>query len=516
MQHVPHARETGGISRAPSDAASLMTRRRFLMVSALVAVNVASAAAQDYRIRIDARAQSVSFRGLSADSIRLGDTITDLDGTARSPEGQAVRCFGGPYCYFFRSGPVLRGVPVTLSASIAMWGLGVEGLSLRTTGRYVRDLGKGEVWPGTEPTLQLVEGYLAYERWGLAARAGRQLMSSRLEHIGFDGGWLRGRWERFSLEFTGYGGWGLGQAAAVSPSSPALNPLDEWRPHERQLVAGAEAAWLFRDIDVRAEYRREIDRVDRNFVSERTALSFGGTFAGIRGAGGFDYNIAEGHWGSADLKLSYLRPSYSVAAGVRRYQPYFSLWTLWGAFSPVPYNATNLFAQVRPASWLQLRARSEWYRYADAGVSTALVPHLQDHGWRASGAATATLSHHLTVDAGAGRERGPGASTGFADASLTFAPTEKYSATLYGGTLERPLELRYYDAQSRWIGGRGEWQMRSDLRLWSDVARITDKRERTEANGTSLAQFRMRAGVSAALGSGADRTQLPPARRTPK
>ncbi len=493
-----------------------MFRRRFLIVPALLAMNVNSAAAQDYRIRIDARAQAISFRGLNADSIPVGDTITSLDGTVRAPEGQAIRCTGGGYCYFFRPGPVLRGVPVALSASVAMWGLGVEGLSLRTTGRYVRDLGKEEVWPGTEPALQLVEGYLAYERWGLSARGGRQLLSSRLEHIGFDGGWLRGRWERFSLEFTGYGGWGLGQAAVVPSSSPALNPLNEWRPRERQLVAGAEAAWLHRDIDVRAEYRREIDRQDNNFISERAALSFGGTFAGIRGAGGFDYNIAEGHWGSADLKLTYLRPRYTVAGGVRRYRPYFSLWTLWGAFSPVPYNAANLFAQVRPWSWLQLRTRSEWYRYADAGISTGLVPQLRDRGWRASAAASATMGRSLTIDAGLGRERGPGASAGSADAALTFAPREEYSVTLYGGTLERPLELRYYDAESRWIGGRGEWQMRSDLRLWTDLARIRDKRRRPDADGASLAQFRMRGGISVALGSGADRTQLPPARRTPR
>ena len=95
----------------------------------------------------------------------------------------------------------------------------------------------------------------------------------------------------------GYGE-GLGQAAALSVQSPALNPLDEWRPRDRQIVAGAEASWLHRDIDVRAEYRREIDPEDNSFVSERTAFSFAARAAAFRAAGGLDYNMAEGIWGA--------------------------------------------------------------------------------------------------------------------------------------------------------------------------------------------------------------------------
>lgn len=485
--------------------------KRALVVAALFVTGDA-AAAQNYRARIDARAQSVWFRGLIADSILASSVVTSPNGSFETPEGHAVRCGGGDYCYFFRPGAALRGVPVTTSASLAMWGLGVEGLSLRASGRLVGDLGGDEVWPASEPAAQLIEGLFEYQRANIVARAGRQLLSSRLEAMGFDGAWLKYRWDRASLEITGYGGWGLGQAAVVTPQSPVLNPLDEWRARDRQLVAGAEAAWLYRAVDLRAEYRREIDPEDDYFVSERAALSLGAHISAARLTGGLDYNIAEGRLGNADLNLSYVRPRYTISAGARRYRPYFSLWTLWGAFSPVPYNSANLSAQVRPRRWLAINGRAERYSYDDAEISTALVPQLEDRGWRARIGATATMNTRFTFDGSYGLEHGPGASSRSADASLSFAPVARFTLDAYGGILSRPLELRYYDATSRWIGGRAQWQSNDQLRVWSDVSFVGDDRERPDTGGSSLDQFRARAGLSVTFGSGADRQPLPPAR----
>ncbi len=483
-------------------------------IAAFMLTGAMPLASQDYRIRLDASAQTVSFRGLLSDSIAVALAVPSANGGLETPDGHALRCGAGDYCFFFQPGPVLRAVPVTTSASLVMWGFGVEGLSLHATGRLVGDLGRDKVWPGTVPSAQLIEGYLEYQRSVLIARAGRQLVVSRLEPVGFDGGWLRARWDKASLDFTGYGGWGLGQSAAVSAASPALNPLDEWRPSHRQLVAGAEAALRLRDFDIRAEYRREIDPQNHYFVSERTAFSFGASVAAFRAVGGYDYNIAEGQWGSADFTLTYLHPRFSVSGGARRYRPYFSLWTLWGAFSPVPYNAVNISAQFRPADWLSLHGRGERYRYESADVSTALVPQLEDRGWRSDIGATATLNPRWTLDGDYGLEHGPGAAARFADGTVIYAPNEKCSFDVYGGSMARPLELRYYDATSHWIGGRAEWQFTGQRRIWGDVARIKDARARPDASASSLTQFRLRAGLTLAFGSGADRSPLPPAHKT--
>jgi hypothetical protein len=470
------------------------------------------AESQSYRVRVDARAQSAAFRGLIADSIAAALAVPSASGGLETPDGHALRCGAGEYCFYWRPGGVLRGVPVSTSASLILWGLGTEGLSFRANGRLVADLGRDHLWPATSPSVQLNEGYFEYVRSRVSARAGRQLVASRLEAIGFDGAWLKVRLDTAQLELTGYGGWGLGQAAALTAPSPSLNPLDEWRPRNRQIVMGAEAAWFYRGIDLRGEYRREIDPEDNYFVSERTAFSFATPSAVLRAAGGLDYNIAEGQLGSADVTLMYTRPRYSLTGGVRRYRPYFSLWTLWGAFSPVPYNAVNISAQFRPTGRLSLRARGESYRYEDAHVSTGLVPQLETGGWRASAGATANLSASWAVQGDFSIERGPGASGRFADGSVSWTPDKDYSFELYGGTMARPLELRYYDATSRWIGGRAEWQLNTQRRVWADVALVDDERDRPDASASSLTQLRLRAGVSFAFGSGADRTPLPPAR----
>jgi hypothetical protein len=480
----------------------------------LLAFVAAPLHAQEYRVRLDARAQSVSFRELVTDSIPVGDVVEGPGGGPQTPDGFAVRCGAGSHCFFFRPGRELRGMPVSTTAHLTLWGIGVEGLSLRASGRFVGDAGRDDVWPATQPAAQLIEGYVEYQRWPLTARAGRQYVSSRLEAMGFDGAWLRGRWERTALEFTGYAGWGLAQATAIPISNPALNPLDEWRPRDRQHVFGAEVAWLHRVFDVRAEYRQEIDPEDNAFVSERTAVSLGARPAHLplRFTGGFDYNVAEGNFGSADATATYLHARYSISAGVRRYRPYFSLWTLWGAFSPVPYNAVHAAGQVLPYPWLTLLARGERYRYEDAAVTTALVPRLEDGGWRTRFGATATRDTTWIFDANVGAEHGPGASSRYADGAVTWMPRSRYSFELYAGALERPLELRFYDASTRWVGGRAQWLPAGQRRLWADVAFVDDDRDRPDAAASSLSQTRVRAGVTVTFGSSADRTSLPPAR----
>ena len=484
--------------------------RSWLSLIAIVLASTASA--QDYRVRIDARAQSIWFRGLDADSIAIGDAVPSQSGGFETPDGFAVRCSGGSHCFYFRPGPERHGMPVAASASVSMWGLGVEGLSMRGSGRFIGDAAAGDVWPGTEPSLQLIEGLFQYQREALIARAGRQLLSSRLEAMGFDGGWLRYRLDGLSLELTGYGGWGLGQAAVVSAPSPALNPLDEWRPRDRQIVAGAEAAWLYRDVDVRAEYRREIDPEDDYFVSERAALSLGGRAGAVQLHGGVDYNIAEGHVGSADIVATYPQARYSLSAGARRYRPYFSLWTLWGAFSPVSYDAFHVSGERRISSALSFNARAERYQFHDADVSTGLVPDLEDRGWRTRAGVRASRGARWTVDGNVGVERGPGAAATSADIAVGYTPSERLAFDVYAGSLSRPLELRYYDATSRWIGGRAQLQLGSERRVWADAAFVSDERDRPDAGSASLDQLRLRAGASISFGSRADRAPLPPAR----
>lgn len=491
-------------------------RTAFLLLLALPLLAPVPAGAQGYRVRLDARGQAVSFRGLQADSVASSQVVAGPSGGPQTADGYAVRCATGTtWCYYYRPGDLQQSLPVSTTADLVLWGFGLRGLSLRASGRVITDAGDDGTWPGTEPNAQLLEGYLEYQAGWLALRGGRQLLYSRLQPMGFDGGWARARWDGPSLEFTGYGGWGLDQAAVVPITSPVLNPLDEWRPTKRQLVAGGEVAWRPGTTELRAEYRREVDPELDYFVSERASLSLNAQPSrSFRLTGGADWNIDYGTLGSADLTLSYLGKGWSASAGGRRYQPYFSLWTLWGAFSPVPYHGVNASAQVRATDWLSLRTRGELYKYEAADVTLSGVD-LADDGWRGSVGATLTPSAQWTVDGSYLIDQGPSAPSASWDLSVTWQPTDQLQLGGYGGRLYRPLELRYYDATGTWVGARAAWSFASQMSVWGDGQYFKDERDRPDAAATDWDQVRLRAGVTVTFGSNADRrAPLPPARRS--
>lgn len=491
------------------------TRTALFLSAVLGALATGRAEAQGYRVRLDARGQAVSYRGLRADSIPIDQAVIGAGGGQESADGYALKCSTASWCYYYRPGELQRSVPLSTTADLVLWGFGIRGLSLRASGRFITDAGDPGAWPGTEPNAQLLEGYLEYEAGWLALRGGRQLLYSRLQPMGFDGGWARARWAGSSLEFTGYGGWGLGQAAVVPISSPALNPLDEWRPIDRQMVAGAEVAWRPGPLDLRAEYRRESDPNADYLVSERASLSLNAQPSRFfRLTGGADYNIDYDELGSADLTLTYLGGKFTASGGGRRYQPYFNLWTLWGAFSPVPYNAVTASGSYQATRRFSVRARGEMYWYESAEASTGLA-EVDDQGWRGSLGATFTASPKWTFDGSWLLDQGPAAPSSSFDLSATFQASERLQLSGYGGRLYRPLEFRYYDATGTWVGARAAWTFADQMSLWGDGQYIKDDRERPDAAATNWDQLRLRGGVTVIFGSNADRrAPLPPARRS--
>lgn len=488
--------------------------------AALLALVCAAAAApvhaQGYRLRLDARAQAVSYRGVTADSVLASSTSPGTGGGPVSPDGHAVDCLtGATYCHFFRPGPERRGGPLVTSADLTMWGFGVTGLSLRLNTRLGVDLGDSDVWPGTDPAVQLVEAYAEYAAERYTVRAGRQVAASRLGVAVFDGGSAIVRQSAWGLEAGVYAGWGLGQASVLPITSPALNPLDDYRPDRRQVTAGGHVGWSTPWFDSRVDYEREVDPRSDYFVSER--VGFNADIHPIPRwsvVGGAEYDMAQGWWGSADASLRYTSPLVTVLGGYRRYRPHFDLWTIWGAFSPVPYNAVEGAAWVRPIPELQVRVRGERYWFQNTETTTPLVVE-EDRGWRVGFGGTWEVSPRWSVDAGYHAEFGPGASSRGYDASVTYTPDPRISVTAFGSTLNRPLEFRFSDAEVRYYGLDAAYSPLERLRLSAGVARAEEDRNRPDAGSLDWNQWRVNARVTLYLDSGADRLRLPPAIRRP-
>ena len=473
----------------------------------------ASLPAQDYRLRLDVRGQAVSFRGVEEDSVSRSLVAAGPTGGLVSPDGFAVTCTGSnPFCRYFRPGPVHRAGPVVASADLTLWGLGVTGLRVRLHSRAALDLGDSvAAWPLTSPALQLLEGYAEYATGPWVARAGRLLLADRLGFTGLDGG--RVAWRGAGgVEAEAYLGWGLGRAVGLPVSSPALNPLDDFQPRDRQIVAGAAAGWRGRLLDARLDYRREVDPAADAFTLERAAASLA-----LRPARWWnveldaDYDLAQGWVGSAEGRVRYTRPAVSLIAGARRYRPHFDLWTIWGAFSPVPYHAFHGSAWLTPASRWQLRLHGERFVYENSETSTPLVD-VEDRGWRVGAGVTFRPDDRWTIDAEHQAEFGPGASSTGLEGRVSWQPSAAIALTAHAATLVRPLELRLSDAHLRLAGLEAEWRLGDRFRAGAGATRLWEDRERPDAAAIDWSQTRLHARVTMLLGSGADRTTLPPAR----
>ncbi len=488
-----------------------------LWVITLAGSAAGSAAAQGYRLRLDTRVQSVGYRGVSLDSIPVGDTVITPGSGPTSPDGFAVRCLPGPpYCTFFRPAGVQRGGPLTSTADLTLWNLGMRGLSVHAAGRLGVDLGTADVWPGTDPAVQLFEGYAEYAGPRATARLGRQVVASRLGTMGFDGAGVVVRDVGRGLELQGYLGWGLARGTALPVTSPALNPLDDFQPQQRQLVAGAGAGWSSRPADLRVDYLREVDPRSDYFVSERVGLEAAvRPVTGVRLAGGADYDLAAGWWGSAEASLAYATRKLSATLGARRYRPHFDLWTIWGAFSPVAYRAIHGAVTFAASSQIDVRGRYERYRYEDAEANTPLFDAQRD-GWRWEVGTTVRPLPGWSLDGGYRREFGPGAAAAGVAGSVMYAPSRRLALTLFGSTVDRPLEFRYNDASVRAYGIDAHVEPSSRVRVGLAATRYREIHRRPDAAAFDWNQFRVSARVVLLFGNGADVGTLPPAiRRLP-
>ena len=473
-------------------------------------------AAQDYQLRVDARFQSVSFRGVELDSILATSAVADSTGSLYTPDGFAVLCLPGEaYCTFFRSGSKRTGAPLVTTVGGSVWGFG-RGLSIHGTARLGTDLRSDDAWPGTEPAAQLVEGYLQYSAERLTAKAGRLISYSRLGTTGFDGANVTWRIPRQQINLAGYLGWGLARGVALPVTSPALNPLDDFQPLKRQIIAGLDADWTGRLGEARASYQREVDPSANKFVSERVALSGAvRPSAGWTVAGGAEYDIAAGWWGSADLSVGYATRVVSGLVEARRYRPHFDLWTIWGAFSPVPYHSLRGSVTVRPSHPLQLHARGEVYRFDPAEVSAPLVPYEND-GYRAELGATFEPKTGWIIDAGYNREFGPGAALVGGGGSITYTPTAHTRVTVYGQAHDRPLEFRYSESSLSVLGFDGGTDLNDRVRLSLGAMHYDEERDRPDAAAFDWTQWRLNAGVTVLFAHPGDLENLPPAiRRMP-
>lgn len=476
-----------------------------IRVALPLALLPATLPAQGYRLRLDLRSQVAAYRGVSVDSIPADSTVPGIGGGPVTPGGIAVQCVQGEaYCTFFRPGDTERSGPVSTTADFTAWGLGLPGLSVHVLARGGADLGSAAVsWPSTSPAVQLLEGYAEYAQPRYLIRLGRQTQAAPVGFTGFDGASATARDRHLGLDATGYLGWGLADASALPVTSAALNPLDDFQPVERQLVAGASLGFRSTPLDMHWSYERQVDRRSRYFVSERTrGDAVLRPFAGWTVTASGMYDLAQSLWGNVDLRLAWRAPTGVVdaAVGVSRYRPDFDLWTIWGVFSPAAYRSIDGTVDLMPWRKLTLHVTGQAYRYDATGASAPLTT-TQSSGWRVAWDGAYAVSPKWTVDGGYHAEFGPGASSRGVTGGVTYAATERFNLGAHAGTLDRPLEFRAEDASVWMIGAAATFRPSDRWNVQADATRYAESRQRPDASGFDWNQVRISARLSFFFGS---------------
>jgi hypothetical protein len=128
---------------------------------------------------------------------------------------------------------------------------------------------------------------------------------------------------------------------------------------------------------------------------------------------------------SESTNLARVRVGAPLVAGLRgsaefkKYLPYFDLWTIWGAFSPVGYQEGRARLDwTAPDGRFSLRGYGSYRKYGDTETSSSELVDIDDESWRLAGGGRYTLRKNTTIDAEYRYDTGFGASRSGGDVSI--------------------------------------------------------------------------------------------------
>ncbi len=472
----------------------------WVAVASAVTANVA-AAGTGWNLRWQNRVRAVEFRGVVLDSVSSSDVVAGAGGRLYTRDGYAVRCRAGSlHCTYYRPGPRLAAAPLSSEVEAAVWGFGVQGLYAKATVQWLTDARTTDAWPEVPPAVRFIDGFLEWRRTHVLVRGGRLLRGGRFGFVGWDGGQaiLRSADRRF--EIGAFGGVGLARATATVATDPVLAPLGDFVPVRRQRLLGASGGFTASALEARVEYLREVDPRARDFVSERAGANVLVDTRALWVSMGSDWDLALGVWGSAEAELGLRLPGgIRAQVGSRRYRPHFELWTIWGAFSPVPYH-TRAAALRWSGPGVRLGARSEWWFYDDPAAATPLTT-TEPNGQRWSADAGWQVAPRWAVAAESLWERSPGGGSVGGNASVHYQARDALVVAVEAGVLERPLEFRYTDTEVVSVGGSLRWRPMAQLAADLSVQHVDERRRRPDAATIHWTHWRLSTGLQWQIGS---------------
>jgi hypothetical protein len=439
------------------------------LLAALFLLTASAAAAQSLRVSGSTSLRYIELRPFMLDSVAAG-TTTGSELLRQLPNGRVVRCIpGDAYCYDVRPGNVASTLPVIQDLSVSAWGFG-RGLRFYSQMRGRAALGGvRDLWPREDRHLDVLSLYGELERERVKVRAGRQWRVSGLGFYNFDGAALAVQPSASTL-IEVYGGRSLVRGLNEGRTSGALEAIEDLSTSKAGILFGLQGKYRpHRRLALGAVYQLDVRR-DRS-----------GAYSELAAADG----VLDTRWGTAEssveadlagralnhvrLTLRSLPISHATLfAEVRRYRPYFELWTIWGAFSPVGFDeAKGGLTWASTGARLVARAEASYRRYGDAGTDP--VDNYRTSGWGFGTGVTVIPAPAWSAGASYRIESGFGASRWDGEAALRRELGRIARVELHGIAFQRLYEFRLDEATVVGFGANGSINIADRARLFASA-----------------------------------------------
>jgi hypothetical protein len=401
------------------------TPMALLALAALSLCPLASTRAQGIRITGATWLQSLDLRPLREDSI-AALSVPGTESLRRAANGQLVRCLDGAlYCFFATSGERRSTNPLLQDLGLSAWGLG-EGVSAHAHVRLRASVGGAEsLWPRLDDRFDALTAYVQWDRARARGRLGRLWATNGLGAYNYDGASVLLRRGAHSLE--AYGGRALVQGLSAPYTSAAISAVDDLPPEDQGYLLGARLHYRPTDLTAVSAVVQRVIYADRSsLLSDRVALDATTRLMGTTLDGSLAYDLAGALLNEARIRLGRRLPlGVSAAIEGRRHRPFFELWTIWGAFSPIGFDEGRAELSWQGAGErVQLSTHGGYRRYSDDANGLVTLP-LRGDGWRAGADATWLASERLTASAGYAVDLGFGAARSDAYGGARWTPNDR-------------------------------------------------------------------------------------------
>jgi hypothetical protein len=411
----------------------------------------------------------IELRPFMRDSVPEGETVGG--GLMRQlPDGRVVRCVPGEaWCRDVRPGTPVSTVPVIHDLTLSAFGFG-RGVQLyghlRVRSAYGGDPG---LWPQGDDRFEMMSLYGEIDREKVRIRAGRQWKVSGLGYYNFDGLAVALR-PSPTTWIEVYGGRSLVRGLSEPRAGGALESIEALSLPNAGVLFGLQARYRPAPrLALSATYQLDV-RGDRAAAYSELAIADGVLRIG-RGSveSAVELDLAGKALNQARVTLrSPPLGRTTVFAEARRYNPYFELWTIWGAFSPVGFDeARSGVTWASRDSRLLGRIEASWRRYGNA--ETDAPDAYRTTGWGAGAGGTWTPRRPWTVDAFYRLESNFGASRWEGQAAIRRAFAGTGSLALQGVAFQRLYEFRLDQSTVAGFGGEAFYPIGERARVFASA-----------------------------------------------